>query len=137
MTGDIKIIVLLINHRTQIMQCGQVFHMQRIDHHALVQSYLDTFRSWQKNKNYNTELDIKTHTNPFHYCRAGIKDTINSCNVKMIQTRHQNLPCTFSPLESTLSRQAIQDGKLKRMEDNEADLLCCALLQGISFFDST
>lgn len=48
-----------MNHPTQIMPCGQVFHMQRIDHHTPVQSYLDMFGSWQKNKDYNTVLDIK------------------------------------------------------------------------------
>lgn len=52
-------IMVHMNHRTQIMQCQQDFHMQRIDHHTLVLSYLDIFRPWQKNKNYNTELDIK------------------------------------------------------------------------------
>lgn len=72
-----------MNHRTQIVQCEQVFHMQRIDHHTLVQSYLDTFRSWQENKNYKTELDIKKPPkNPFHNCHAGMEDTIHSCYVK-------------------------------------------------------
>lgn len=56
---------ITVNHRTQIKQCGQVFHMQRIDHHTPVQSYLDIFRSWQKNKNYNTELDVKKTQIPF------------------------------------------------------------------------
>lgn len=58
--------MVLMNHRTQILQCGQDFHMQRTDHHTLIQSYLAILRSWQRNKNYNTELDIKnkkkTHT---------------------------------------------------------------------------
>ena len=48
-----------MNHRIQILQCGQDFHMQRLDHHTLTQSYLAILRSWQRNKNYNTELDVK------------------------------------------------------------------------------
>lgn len=40
-------------------RCNRIFTCkERIDHHAPVQSYLDILRSWQKNKNYNTELHI-------------------------------------------------------------------------------
>lgn len=53
-----------MNHIIQIIQCGQAAHMQRIDHHTLIQSYLLLFRSWQKNTNWNAELDIKP-INPF------------------------------------------------------------------------
>lgn len=71
-----------MNHHTQIIRCEQDFHMQKIDHHTLIHTYLDIFRSWQKNKNYNTELDIKKETtNAFHNCHAN-RNTINSCHVK-------------------------------------------------------
>lgn len=52
-----------MNRWSQLMLCRQAFHMQRIDHHTLLRSsYLGMFRFWQKNKDYNTESHMKTHT---------------------------------------------------------------------------
>lgn len=46
-------------HHALIKQCNRVFTCkEKTDHHTLVQSYLGIFRSWQRNKNYNTELHI-------------------------------------------------------------------------------
>lgn len=49
----LKILLKMIvhmNYCTQTMRWGLFFHMQSIDHHTLVKSYLDMFGSWQKTK---------------------------------------------------------------------------------------
>lgn len=70
--------MLWLNRCNRIVTCKE-----RIEHHALVQSYLDIFRSWQKNKNYNTQLRINKNAQIFfHSSHARIRDQRDSCHKK-------------------------------------------------------
>lgn len=90
------------------MLCWQFFTCKETENHTLMLSYLDLFRSWQKNKNYNTELDIKT-ANPFHNSHAGARDKINSCHVKWYK------PDTKSCHASSLHMRAQSAVRLHKM----------------------
>lgn len=117
------------------------FTCKGFDHHTLTQSYLDMFRSWQKNKDYNTELHMKkkhthTHTNPIQNCHAGIRGKNKFTLCQMIQSRHKkncHASCLLSRSCSAVSLYTL--AKQRKVEDKEADLICCALLPGISCFD--
>lgn len=103
--------------------------MQRNEHHTLIYTYLDIFRSWEKNKSYSTELDVKKKET------TNVRDKINSC--QMIQTRHKkSCHAQFLQLRERSAAGLHMMEKKRKMEDKEADLLCHALLRGISYFDS-
>lgn len=80
----------------------------------------------------------KPNTNPFDNRHAGMRNETNSCHVKQYKPDTKKLPCIISPLESTLSHSAAHThtAKKQKTEDNEAGLICCAVLRGISCFDS-
>lgn len=90
-------------HHALIKQCNGIFKCkEKTDHHTLVQSYLGIFRSWQRNKNYNTELHINK--------KAQILFTMLVLGIKWIQIA-KKVPCRTPPFERTLSHCAVRDGK--------------------------
>lgn len=87
----------------------------------------------RKTKNYNTELDKK---NPFHKCHAGMRDKINSCHVKWYKPDTKTCHASLLHMRARSAVRVYTMAKKRKAEDKEADLLCCALLRGISCFDS-
>lgn len=96
---------------SQIMQCRQVCHMQKVDHYTPVQSYLDTFRTC---KNYNTELDIKKQPQ---------MSLLLSSDTNQTQNPDMHLLCS-----ACTAVRLYMTAKERKEEDKEADLLGCALL---------
>lgn len=126
-----------MNHHIQIMQCGRVFHMQRIDHHTLVQSYLDMFRSWQENKKLQKQLDVK---NPPHKSLSQLScwhegyNKFMSC--QMIKTDTKSCHASNLHLKARSAVRLHMMAKKRKTKDKEADLLHLVLLRGKSCFDS-
>lgn len=118
--------MLWLNRCNRIVTCKE-----RIEHHTLVQSYLDIFRSWQTNKNYNTQLRINKNAQIlFHSSHARIRDQRDSCHKK-------KLPCISSPLRGGSAVRPYMMQRKRKTEDKKAALLCYTLLWGILRFDST
>lgn len=89
---------------------------ERLDHHALVQSYLDIFRSWQKNKNYNAELHINKNAQIL-FTAVMLESGIKGIHVT------KKLPCITSPLRGhSAFRQHMMQRK-RKTEDKKAALL--------------
>lgn len=103
LTVDIYRTVHMIHHAL-IKQCNRVFTCkEKRDHHTLAQSYLGIFRSWQRNKNYNTELHINK--------KAQILFTMLVLGIKWIPIAKKKLACRTPPFERTLIHYATRDGK--------------------------
>lgn len=68
--------MLWLNRCNRIVTCKE-----RIERHALVQSYLDMFRSWQKNKNYNTQLRINKNAQILFFTAAMLELGIKGIHV--------------------------------------------------------
>lgn len=90
-----------------------------MDHHTLVQSYLGIFRSWQRNKNYNTELRINK--------KAQILFSVLVLGIKWIHIA-KKLPCIGPPRERTLAIKLHMMERKQKTEDKKLALLCNTLL---------
>lgn len=118
-------IIVLKNYCTQIMQCGLVFHMQSIDHHTLVQSYLDMFRFWQKKiaiqssiKKTPKKTPLKSLSQPSCCCEGQNKFLSNDTNQTPLVSMHN-----FSIWEHAQLVGYIMMAKKQKTKDKEADLL--------------
>lgn len=110
-------------HHALIKWCSRIFTCkEKGAYHTLLWSYLGIFRSWQRNKNYNTELHIsKKCTNPIHHYHAAIRDQMDSCHKKAAMHN-------ASPLRGRSAVRLHTMERKQKTEDKKAALLRYALL---------
>lgn len=108
-------------HHALIKQCNRVFTCkEKRDHHTLAQSYLGIFRSWQRNKNYNTELHINK--------KAQILFTMLVLGIKWIPIAKKSWHAERLPLRGRSSIMLHVMERKRKTEDKKAALLRKTLL---------
>lgn len=121
------------------------FHMQKDwPPHPLYSLTLTYSDPGRKNKSYNTRLDMKKkrererdHKSLFHNCHACTRDKINSCHVRWYKPDKKSCHASFVHLRTHSAVRLYTTGKEAEDEGQRGRFtFCCALLRGISCFDS-
>lgn len=127
------------------VQTGFFFTCKRIDHHTLctvlpwhIQILAEKTKVtiqgsiWKKKR--ERERD---HKSLFHNCHACTRDKINSCHVRWYKPDKKSCHASFVHLRTHSAVRLYTTGKEAEDEGQRGRFtFCCALLRGISCFDS-
>lgn len=143
-------IMVHVNHRAQILQCQQVFVLFFSTCKTPTTTPLHCLTWVQSDPGRETKVTMKPSkkkkkrketTNPFwkkkrqnHH--AAMRAQINSCHVKSYKQDTKSCHAQFLHLRARGLLGLYVAAKKRKTADKAADLLCFALLPGISCFDS-
>lgn len=145
-------IMVHLNHRAQILQCQQVFVLFFFSTckastitplHCLTWVKSDpgretkvTMKPSKKKKRKGKKPQIPFEKKKRQNHHAATRAKINSCHVKSHKQDTKSCHAQFLHLRALGLLGLYAAAKKRKMADKAADLLCFALLPGISCFDS-